>query len=127
MTIQQTFSRSLVAVRTWPVLTDLSVALCGLAVFFAVVRMGAYWLAKPTPAVVISHSIGALPLYAFYSVVRIGIAYLLSLAFAQAFQKGKRGKKTPNEIGIDGADENCQQEILFRVGNVFSAFNKVRQ
>ncbi len=85
MTIQQTFSRSLVAVRTWPVLTDLSVALCGLAVFFAVVRMGAYWLAKPTPAVVISHSIGALPLYAFYSVVRIGIAYLLSLAFAVGY------------------------------------------
>jgi NitT/TauT family transport system permease protein len=83
--IQQTFSRSLVAVRTWPFVTDLSVALCGLAVFFAVVRMGAYWLAKPTPAVFISHSVGALPLYAFYSIVRIGIAYLLSLAFAVGY------------------------------------------
>ena len=85
MKIQQTFSRSLVAVRTWPVLTDLSVALCGLAVFFAVVRMGSYWLAKPTPAVTISHSASALPLYAFYSVVRIGIAYLLSLVFAVGY------------------------------------------
>jgi NitT/TauT family transport system permease protein len=83
--IQQTFARSLVAVRTWPVLTDASVALCGLAVFFAVVRTGAYWLAKPMPAVVISHSVGALPLYAFYSVVRIGIAYLLSLGFAVGY------------------------------------------
>jgi len=83
--LQQTFSRSLVAARTWPVVTDMSVALCGLAVFFAVVRIGAYWLAKPTPAVVISHSIGALPLYAFYSIVRIGIAYLLSLAFAVTY------------------------------------------
>ena len=85
MKIQQTFARSLVAVRTWPVLTDLSVALCGMAVFFAVVRMGSYWLAKPTPAVVISHSVSALPLYAFYSIVRIGIAYLLSLVFAVGY------------------------------------------
>jgi NitT/TauT family transport system permease protein len=85
MKFQQTFSRSLVAVRTWPVVTDASVALCGLAVFFAVVRMGAYWLAKPVPAVVISHSVSALPLYAFYSIVRIGIAYLLSLVFAVGY------------------------------------------
>jgi len=83
--IQQTFARSLVAVRTWPFFTDLAVALCGLAVFFAVVRLGSYWLGKPTPAVLISHSIRALPLYAFYSIVRIGIAYLLSLLFAVSY------------------------------------------
>ena len=85
MKIQQTFARSLVAVRTWPFFTDLAVALCGLAVFFAVVRLGSYWLGKPTPAVLISHSIRALPLYAFYSIVRIGIAYLLSLLFAVSY------------------------------------------
>ena len=55
---------------------------CGLAIFFAIVSTGAYWLGKPVPVVPISHSIGALPLYAFYSIVRIGIAYLLSLVFA---------------------------------------------
>ena len=85
MKIQETLSRSLVSVRTWPVLTDMAVALCGLAVFFAMAKMGSYWLAKPTPAVVISHSIRALPLYAFYSIVRIGIAYLLSLFFAVGY------------------------------------------
>ncbi len=37
------------------------------------------------PAVVISHSVRALPLYAFYSVARIAIAYLLSLIFAVAY------------------------------------------
>ena len=60
-------------------------AACALAVFFAVVSTGAYWLGKPVPVVPISHSIGALPLYAFYSIVRIGIAYLLSLTFAVAY------------------------------------------
>jgi NitT/TauT family transport system permease protein len=63
----------------------MGVALCGLAVFFAVVRVGSYWLGKPTPSVYISHSVGALPAYAFYSMVRIGIAYLLSLAFAVSY------------------------------------------
>src|ERR1035438_7475061 len=40
---------------------------------------------KPVPVVPISHSIGALPVYAFYSVVRISIAYLLSLIFAVGY------------------------------------------
>src|SRR5208283_5644746 len=83
--IQFTFERSQVAARTWPVLIDLTVAACGLALFFAVVQLGGYWLGKPTPAVVISHSVRALPLYAFYSVVRIFIAYLLSLIFAVSY------------------------------------------
>ena len=33
----------------------------------------------------ISHSISALPVYAFYSIIRIGLAYLLSLVFAVAY------------------------------------------
>ena len=37
------------------------------------------------PVVPISHSLGALPAYAFYSMVRIGIAYLLSLTFAISY------------------------------------------
>ena len=43
---------------------------------------GVYWLGKPVPVVPISNSISALPLYAFYSIVRMSIAYFLSLAFA---------------------------------------------
>jgi NitT/TauT family transport system permease protein len=80
---QHPLARSLVSVRrTWPFFTDMAVAFCGLAIFFAIVNTGAYWLGKPIPVVPISHSIGALPAYAFYSIVRIGIAYLLSLVFA---------------------------------------------
>ncbi len=75
-------AQSLVTARTWPFVIDLGVAACALAVFFSVVSTGAYWLGKPVPVVPISHSIGALPAYAFYSIVRIGIAYLLSLTFA---------------------------------------------
>jgi NitT/TauT family transport system permease protein len=75
-------SRTLVTVRTWPFVIDAGVALCALSVFFAFVSTGAYWLGRPVPVVPISHSIGALPAYALYSVIRIGIAYLLSLTFA---------------------------------------------
>ncbi|HVZ84108.1 MAG TPA: ABC transporter permease subunit [Terracidiphilus sp.] len=76
------FARTLVTARTWPVVIDAGVAACGLAVFFSVVSTGTYWLGKPVPVVPISHSLSALPGYAFFSIVRIGIAYLLSLAFA---------------------------------------------
>jgi NitT/TauT family transport system permease protein len=75
-------ARTLVTARTWPFVIDVGVAVCALAVFFAVISTGTYWLGKPAPVVPISHSIGALPAYAFYSVVRIGIAYFLSLTFA---------------------------------------------
>ena len=85
MILQRTFARSLVTVRTWPVVNDLAIAAFGLAIFFAVIRLGSYWLGRPTPAVEISHSISALPLYAFYSIMRIGIAYLLSLVFAVGY------------------------------------------
>jgi len=85
VTVQRTFAQSLVTVRTWPFVIDMGVAICGLAIFFAVVGTGRYWLSKPAPIAEISHSISALPLYAFYSIVRIGIAYLLSLVFAIAY------------------------------------------
>ncbi len=82
MNTQHPLARSLVTTRTWPFVIDVGVAACGLAIFFSIVSTGAYWLGKPVPVVPISHSIGALPVYAFYSIVRIGIAYLLSMAFA---------------------------------------------
>ena len=85
MKIQQTFARSLVTVRTWPFFIDVGVALCAMALFFAVVSTGEYWLGKPVPVVPISNSISALPLYAFYSIVRMCIAYLLSLTFAISY------------------------------------------
>ncbi len=85
MKIQHPFARSLVTVRTWPFFIDVGVALCALAAFFALVSTGVYWLGRPIPVVPISNSIRALPLYAFYSIVRMCIAYLLSLTFAISY------------------------------------------
>ncbi len=80
-----TLSRSLVLERTWPFFLDLSVAGCGLGLFYAVLRIAQYWMGHPVPAIAISPSAKMLPLYAFYSVVRIGVAYLLSLTFAVGY------------------------------------------
>ena len=85
MKIQPPLARSLVTVRNWPFLIDLGVAACALALFFAVVSTGVYWFQKPIPVVPISSSVGALPAYAFYSIVRMAIAYMLSLAFAVTY------------------------------------------
>jgi len=82
MNLQRPFARTLVTVRSTPFFVDLGVAACALAVFFAVVSTGVYWFQRPIPVVPISSSIGALPLYAFYSIVRMVIAYFISLAFA---------------------------------------------
>ncbi len=85
MKIQHPLARSLVTVRAWPFFIDLGVATCALAVFFVIVSTGVYWFQKPIPVVPISSSIGALPLYACYSIVRMAIAYMLSLAFAVSY------------------------------------------
>jgi NitT/TauT family transport system permease protein len=80
--LQHPLARSLVTARTWPFVIDVGVAACGLAIFFSLISTGTYWLSKPIPVVPISHSIGALPAYAFYSLTRMAIAYMLSLVFA---------------------------------------------
>ena len=85
MKIQHPFARTLITVRTWPVVIDLGVGLCGLALFFGIIHIARYWWGTETPVVPISHSLRALPLYAFYSVVRITLAYLLSLVFAISY------------------------------------------
>jgi NitT/TauT family transport system permease protein len=83
--LQHPFARTLVTVRTWPVVIDLGVGLCGLAIFFGIIHIARYWWGTETPVVPISHSLRALPLYSFYSIVRIALAYLLSLVFAIAY------------------------------------------
>src|SRR5579863_3766551 len=85
MRIQHPFARTLITVRTWPFVIDVGVGLCGLALFFGIIHMARYWMGAAVPVVPISHSVRALPLYAFYSIVRIGLAYLLSLIFAISY------------------------------------------
>ena len=79
---QHPLAISRVTARTWPFFIDLAIAGFSLAILFAVISTGIYWLGKPVPVVHISNSVGALPVYAFYSMVRMAIAYTLSLAFA---------------------------------------------
>ncbi|HWB95279.1 MAG TPA: ABC transporter permease subunit [Bryobacteraceae bacterium] len=77
--------RSLIRERTWPLLLDAIVFAAVLAVMYSVFVMAGYWLGAATPAAKISQSPRALPAYAFYSVVRIAVAYLLSLVFAVGY------------------------------------------
>jgi NitT/TauT family transport system permease protein len=83
--IDNTFARSLVPERTWPFFLDLTVGALCLAGFYALLFIGRYWFSYPVPEVVISRSPSMLPLYAFYSTVRIVVAYLLSLTFAVGY------------------------------------------
>ena len=85
MKMRYTLSRSLVIERSWPFFLDLTVAMGLLAGFYAVLQIARYWLSGAVPEVEISQSPAMLPLYAFYSVVRIGVAYLLSLLFAVGY------------------------------------------
>ncbi|MGA2888748.1 MAG: ABC transporter permease subunit [Terracidiphilus sp.] len=85
MKTQHLLARTLVTARTWPFVIDVAVGGCGVALFLAILNVAAYWMGTPVPVVQISHSIRALPAYAFYSIVRMGIAYLLSMVFAISY------------------------------------------
>jgi NitT/TauT family transport system permease protein len=63
-------------------LPDLVMFGAGLALFYGVLEIGRHWLGPFTPHVEISRSPAALPIYAGYSLLRIALAYLLSLIFA---------------------------------------------
>ena len=72
-------------VRTWPVVIDMGVGMCALALFIAIVHLAAYWMGTAVPVSRVTENARSLPVYAFYSVMRIGIAYVLSLVFAIAY------------------------------------------
>src|SRR5215468_12688962 len=55
------------------------------ALFYGVLVVGRFWLGPFTPEVEISRSLWALPVYAGYSLLRISIAYGLSLAFTLVY------------------------------------------
>jgi NitT/TauT family transport system permease protein len=71
-----------VAERTWPVVLDVTVAAGLLAGFYAILWVAKFWFSGAVPEVEIYRSPSHLPAYAFYSTVRIFVAYLLSLIFA---------------------------------------------
>jgi len=66
-------------------LPDVIMFAAGLALFYAVVTVGHSWFGPFTPTVEISRSVWALPAYAGYSLLRITIAYVLSLVFTLVY------------------------------------------
>lgn len=81
----RTFAQSTANARTWPLLVDLAVFAGVVGIFYALSFVAHYWFAAAVPEAVIERSPRALPLYAFYSLVRMGVAYLCSLVFALAY------------------------------------------
>ncbi len=85
--------RGFSAYRLWSQLPSLEVShlpdvimfAAGIALFYGVVTVGRTWFGPFTPAVEISRSLSALPAYAGYSLLRITIAYFLSLGFTLVY------------------------------------------
>jgi NitT/TauT family transport system permease protein len=85
--------RGFSAYRLWSQLPSLEVShlpdmimfAAAIALFYGVLMVGRSWLGPFTPTVEISRSIRSLPAYAGYSLLRIGIAYFLSLAFTLVY------------------------------------------
>ena len=71
--------------RPWALLIDIAVMLFLFAAVFGMYAIGRSWLGPVAPGAHISQSPSALPLYALYSLVRIGVAYGLSLIFALGY------------------------------------------
>jgi NitT/TauT family transport system permease protein len=70
---------------SWAFLIDIAVFLFVCAAIFGVYAIGRSWLGPVHPHVEISQNPRVLPLYALYSLVRISVAYALSLVFALAY------------------------------------------
>jgi NitT/TauT family transport system permease protein len=69
----------------WAFLIDIAVMLFLFAAVFGMYAIGRSWLGPVAPGAHISQNPRALPLYALYSLVRIGVAYGLSLIFALTY------------------------------------------
>jgi NitT/TauT family transport system permease protein len=64
---------------------DLLIVGLGLALFYGVLTLARTWLGPFTPAAAISEHPSALPGYTAYSVLRMAVAYVLSLAFSLVY------------------------------------------
>jgi NitT/TauT family transport system permease protein len=68
--------------RVSSLLQDLPIVLAGLALFYALLAMTHHWMAPVNDHAEISLAPSALPKYAMFSVLRIALAYAVSLAFS---------------------------------------------
>jgi NitT/TauT family transport system permease protein len=76
---------SLLPAQTWSVVTDFFLFAAGLSVFYAILVLARSWFGPFNPHIEISRDPSHLPLYAAYSLLRITIAYVLSLAFTLVY------------------------------------------
>lgn len=76
---------SLLPAQTWSALTDIFIFAGGLSIFYAIVVLARTWFGPFNPHVEISRDPLMLPVYAAYSLLRIGVAYALSLAFTLTY------------------------------------------
>ena len=67
------------------ILQDLPIIFAGLALFYAFLSLTHYWLAPANAQTAIQLRVSALPKYAMFSVLRIAIAYVFSLAFTLVY------------------------------------------
>jgi NitT/TauT family transport system permease protein len=81
----RTFAQSTVRSRTWPLLVDVAVFAMVVAIFYLFSVVAHYWFTAPVAEAYIERSPRALPIYAFYSLVRMATAYVLSMAFALTY------------------------------------------
>jgi NitT/TauT family transport system permease protein len=81
----QPASFSLRVEKTWPFVLDVLVFAGVIAVVYLLMVVGRYWFGAIVPAAEISRSPRAIPMYAVYSLVRMGVAYVLSLVFAVVY------------------------------------------
>src|SRR5579885_1887504 len=80
-----TLGRTVFQKRTWPLLTEVLIFGVGLTLFYGILVLARTWFGPLTPVASISHHPSALPLYAAYSLLRIAIAYALSLIFTLVY------------------------------------------
>ena len=80
-----TLERAGAARRPGTLLTDSVIFAGGLATLYAVLGIGRNWLEPARPAAEITLAASALPLYAFYSLWRMALAYAASLLFALGY------------------------------------------
>ena len=76
---------SLLPSQTWSVVTDFFLFAAGLSFFYLILVLARSWFGPFNPHVEISRDPSHLPLYAAYSLLRITIAYILSLAFTLVY------------------------------------------
>ena len=82
---EKTLPWGLVPRGRWSLIIDLPIFAAGLALFYSVIMVARYWAGPFTPQAEISYDPTALPLYALYSLLRIAVAYSLSLTYALVY------------------------------------------